>query len=272
MVEESTPPGRPPEPTGRPASLLGGERFRLSIGRVLARAIQAWFRILAPYSLLALLLSVPLFFPMLALATAAQEPGEDPHQTAAGWAAMLTGVLLGAGLVHTVLRHQQGEPVGFGEALLVGLRRLVPTVIVYLVSFLLAAMWFLTGLLGDFGYVLALGPFLVTLCALFVSVPVCVAERGVAEAVRRSLHLTRRNLGPIFALLFVYNVLNVSTTLLANVLMEVAGATTSVRLFVGGFLSILAFGLLAALQAVTYHELRTGKEGVDVSKLAAVFE
>lgn len=271
MVEESRTPGAP-SPIRRRTHSVRAEAFRLPIGEVVARSVRAWLRNLAPFFALAILLAALLYLPMLRLATASLEPGEDPANLAGSLAVMLPLVLLWGGLAHTIFRQEEGKRVGPAEALLASLRRVLPVLVVLVIETVLMSSWFLAGVIGPFGIALAFVPFVMTFCALFVAVPACVVEGGVVGAVRRSLFLTRNNRLPIFAVFFTYSCLHFGVAMVIGIGLVASRASTSAIELASNVLALAFFPLLVSIQTVTYQALRLGKEGVDVQALAAVFE
>jgi hypothetical protein len=115
-------------------------------------------------------------------------------------------------------------------------------------------------------------PLVILFLMCFVATPACVVERrGAFRSLGRSRALTKGHRWKIFGLILV---------VLIPALI-VAGLITAVLARLGSGVSPPVLSLIwtaiwpafyAILVAVTYHDLRVAKEGVDTEQIAAVFE
>lgn len=260
--EHASAEGRPSAgPPRRRPTLRGAHAYRLPVGSVLKRGLGIWIGNLLPFSIFALALGAPVFAGLYVVAVRLEF--ESPADMASAWTSMVTGALLSAGVAHVVFRQLQGERTSIGEAVSVGFRNLIPVIGVGL----------LVGILTILGTLACYVPGIIAQCAFFIAVPACVVERpGVIASMKRSLKLTDRNRLPIFGLFVSFNVMNLGAMLLLGVALGILEPSVRATTVAFGAVAILGSSLFAVLQAVAYHDLRLGKEGVDVSRLASVFE
>jgi hypothetical protein len=182
-------------------------------------------------------------------------------------------------MTYGVVQDLRGAPVSIGEAVTIAARRFLPLIGVGLsvgiLSFLAFIVFVLGGaLLAPAGLVLIIPGIIVVaiiMCMYFVVAPVCVAERaGVRASLSRSRFLTGGYRWQIFGAYILIAIFGAISSGIA------AGATSAV----GGIAAtIVGFGVQAifgafgaVLAAVLYYQLRVAKEGVDLAKIASVFE
>ncbi|HVJ51697.1 MAG TPA: glycerophosphoryl diester phosphodiesterase membrane domain-containing protein [Aliidongia sp.] len=170
------------------------------------------------------------------------------------------------GIIHATFQSLRGRPVTLRESLSLVTPRFRSILLASLLSTLLIAL----------GSILLLVPGIMLLARYFVVIPVCLIEGSNASAsLKRSAELTAGSRWKIFGLFLL-----MSLAVLLSVAVMVGVSTLSAR-WIGtnnadelvGFLiggALLAFS--AVLSAVTYHELRFAKEGVDGEQIAAVFD
>jgi hypothetical protein len=173
----------------------------------------------------------------------------------------LLGGILAAPIAYIVVMAMRGTPAPLAETIRQGLRRLVPSSLTSLVGFSLGAV-------ASF---LLLVPGIIVFSMLNVAVPAVVVERiGVFAALGRSRQLTRGYRASIFGAFVLWVAAYMFVQWLSGIFVNSAGGDAAVVLVWG--LDVL-FGAWAAVNAaVTYHDLRVGKEGVDTSELARVFD
>jgi hypothetical protein len=131
----------------------------------------------------------------------------------------------------------------------------------------------LSGLLTVLGAILFIVPGLVAAAGLFVAEAAAAAEPGTGPraSISRSWELTRGHRWGVLAVLLLFQAIPLAAILAASFVAEALPGTRGVQLG-GEVLAALALALQAVAAAVTYHGLRTEKEGVEVPTLAAVFE
>ena len=193
--------------------------------------------------------------------------------------AIVCGTIATGAMTYGVVQDLRGAPVSIGKAVTIAARRFLPLIGVGLsvgiLSFLAFIVFVLGGaLLAPAGLVLIIPGIIVVaiiMCMYFVVAPVCVAERaGVRASLSRSRFLTGGYRWQIFGAYILIAIFGAISSGIA------AGATSAV----GGIAAtIVGFGVQAifgafgaVLAAVLYYQLRVAKEGVDLAKIASVFE
>jgi hypothetical protein len=127
------------------------------------------------------------------------------------------------------------------------------------------------------GLVLLVAPGLVFAAGLWVAVPAAVAERwkGTSDALSRSWELTRSRRWKVLAVALVTVALAAGGAGVLSILVNVAadwGANPSVTAALDEVVVAIATSFIAIASAVSYHDLRVVREGMDGAELAAVFE
>jgi hypothetical protein len=178
---------------------------------------------------------------------------------------MVLGNLVAGAVTYSVVMRLSGQPVGALKALGKGLQRFFPVIAVGMVAQILIGL----------GFVALIVPGFIIMCALYVVIPAIVVERpGVFGALKRSSDLTSgyktQIMGAAFVIGFVWVVL-------FFILSLVTGGMSSNGLTLGyqitqWMLTMLTGAWAAAAAAVTYHDLRVGKDGVQVDELVSVFD
>jgi hypothetical protein len=129
------------------------------------------------------------------------------------------------------------------------------------------------------GWIL-LPPTAVVLCIFFVAAPMCVAERtGFVKSLWRSRLLTKGYRWQIFGTLLVILVPDIAVSAVARTaglwMLTYTGrliADHVVLLGASWVVETVFIAFLSVVTAVFYYELRVAKEGVDIAKIAGVFE
>jgi hypothetical protein len=118
----------------------------------------------------------------------------------------------------------------------------------------------------------------------FVATPACVVERlGVFRSLGRSAELTSGHYWSLFgmqlAILIPAIIIGSIASAVAPAIFGAAGAAalsasldTTLGQIVSSVWSAIWTAFYAVLIAVTYHDLRVAKEGVDTEQIADVFE
>ena len=122
------------------------------------------------------------------------------------------------------------------------------------------------------GTLLLIVPGIILWTMWYVAFPACVLEGiGPFEALSRSSFLTSGSRWKVLGLaLVIVLIIAVPGAILQSVLGLTLGWS---GLVIGAYVGRVLGGALAAIvAAVLYHELRVAKEGVDVDRIAAVFD
>ncbi|MCL2430269.1 MAG: MFS transporter [Alphaproteobacteria bacterium] len=236
-----------------------GDTF--SLAGVFSKAAAVYGRRFVPFIVLAVIVAVPRYVAVVAFETPARQPTLDATGFGLALLQSLTQLLATGAMMHGVIQELRGQRFSIVASILAALRRLVP---------MLGVAVCMTAAVAA-GAVLLLLPGIILACAFIVSIPACVAERtGVFESLSRSLFLTRGHRAQIFGVLLVYVV----------VVATAAALTAAVALWTGhtGFviaretLGVITGSFYGVVISVLYYQLRAAKEGVDLDKIAAVFE
>lgn len=233
-------------------------------GPVIAKSLALLRRHLLKFLLLSILAALPPL--LLAAYPAAVHRPLDPNYLAlALGSGLLTLFLLALcqpAILFGAFQTMRGRDFDLAEALGKAVERLAPVIGVSLLM--------LAAILA--GSLLLLVPGLVLWTMFMVAVPVCVVERlGPIGSLRRSAALTKGNRLRLFGLFLL---LLVGLTAL-RYLVDLVGVSIGGRLVAGifdvGFDALsTAFELVAI--AVVYHDLRVAKEGIDIERLASLFD
>jgi uncharacterized membrane protein len=106
----------------------------------------------------------------------------------------------------------------------------------------------------------------------FVAVAACVVERrGPFAAMGRSNQLTKGHRWKIFGLLILLILVSVLAALLIGLILTPLGSTI-LTFIVNVVWSAIWGAYYATAVAVSYHDLRVAKEGVDIEQIASVFD
>ena len=252
---------------------------KLDIGRVLTLGVGVLSKNAVPFFGLALVLAgLPgAYFQYWLLSVIGTEPALEDVLSMAFWWPIIGGVLasflsytlLQGALIGATVQHLSGRPVDLGRNVGGALTRIIPIILVSL----------LTGLCVVFGFLLLIVPGIIIYLVLIVSVPAMVAEqRGVLDSMSRSSDLTRGYRPMIFLFAFVLGIFNSMIsplfeaifTAIANALGPAAPAIYV--LSAGAAVSSALTGMIGAVMiAALYLELRRLKEGTSAETLVDVF-
>jgi hypothetical protein len=167
-----------------------------------------------------------------------------------------------ATLIYGVLQNIRGGPFNVGVSIHRALSRLIPVIGTAVCTFALVAI----------GFVLFAVPGFIFLTMYFVVIPVCVAESlGPTQSLGRSRELTKGYRWQIFAIYLVPAiVLGLCHVLLQRLGIRYGGIIG----YAAGIFLLSSIGgtYRMILDIVTYHDLRSAKEGLDIEHLAAVFD
>lgn len=237
-------------------------RRAFSVGNVLSRTFPIWVRNIIPFSILSVIVYLPLGIFLFAAAPDAEDT--DSILAYVGVYVLLLLVLqqvVSGALIYGVFQQLRGEPAGLGDCIRVGFARLLPVI----------AVGVLAGLLALLGLLLLIVPGIILACMYWVAVPVAVVEKpGVIAALKRSAQLTSGEKGSVFLVLFLLNVIQ---QVASKILDAVTGESGGYVAIATSLVLTIAFGMLSAVaSAVGYHDLRVSKEGVGIEDLVRVFE
>jgi hypothetical protein len=243
------------------------------MGRVFGRTFEVIGRNIALYlALSVVLVGLPtLVFQLLVPQMQNQNALRDAILTGSmgNWLGMialagLVGTLfryfLQATLVRATIEDLSDRRPNFGDCFSTGLAVVLPVIGIAIVSAVAIV----------FACLLLIVPGIMLAIAWSVAIPAKVAERtGVFDSLSRSRVLTKGHRWKIFWLLLLTAMLMgfIQGALVA----ALAAFGPTAGAFASAIVSAIAAAVMATLVATMYVELRTAKEGTDVSTLAAVF-
>jgi hypothetical protein len=249
--------------TSMRSALDAGEGFR--VGHVFSRAFDVLSRHFVMFLLLTAIPSLPYLFivggqrPTTAADFQHLGGGGGGLLLLLGW---LLSPIIQAIVLYGTFQDMRGKSFGFAESFRKGLARFFPIIG--------AAICFV--FMVFLGTILLVVPGFIFMSMYYVSIPACVVERaGPIASLKRSAELTR---GHRWKVLGVALVLALVGGIVAAIIGGVFGATGGlVFAAVGSFVWRTVYGAYSAIVlAVMYYELRVAKEGIDIDRLAAVFD
>jgi hypothetical protein len=244
------------------------------VGAVFGRSFELLFRDFGKFFGLSLIAWAP--FLLLTLVAGGAQPGLAAGVPPDGGAIaqyvlsvfgigllwMLLSVLCQAIILYGAFEQMRGKSFAVGESLKRGLARFFPILGVIL------CMAFGAG----FASILFFVPGIIVYLMWLVAVPVCIVEeRGPMASLGRSRELTRGSRWKLFGIVMVIAVASWLVQMIVQfVFLAAAGK------LLAALATFLCSALIAAyrsiLGAVVYHDLRVAREGVDIDRIAAVFD
>ena len=177
-------------------------------------------------------------------------------------AGVLTTPLATGAVVYGVFQHLRRRPAAFGDCLQVGMRSIFPVLGVAI----------LQGLAISFGLMLCIIPGFFVMVMFYVAIPVAVEERtGAIGAMRRSVELTEGCRMQIFGVVASLAGLNYGVNQLLSILSPEEGFG-GVTILMSATTNVFLTALTATASAVTYYQLRSMKESINIDEIATVFD
>ena len=237
--------------------------FRL--GDAFGKSFGMFGRHFVTVFVLTVIANIPNYVFQWAFVSPPPTPGALPEFNPWAFLAIPVGIVCNTiatgAITYGVVQDLRDGQVSIGEAIAAAARRFLPMFGVALVVSILLLL----------GFVLLLVPGLIVSCMYFVAMPVCMAERaGVGASLKRSRFLTKGHRWQIFGayiLVVILALIIVGAFVGARSIIGASGATIfqdAVNAVFGAFIAVLA--------AVFYYQLRVAKEGVDLAKIASVFD
>jgi uncharacterized membrane protein len=235
------------------------------VGRVLNRSVAVLLRNLLPFFLVTVIAYLP-FIVMERAQVAAQQARDVTLILILSGVSFIVMLLLSmlsqAVILQAAFQDMRRQPVNVTESLKVGLRRFFPVI----------ALALLMGLLLVLGFMLLVVPGFIFYTMWFVALPICVVERlGPVKSLGRSQQLTKGHRWKIFGLLLLLMIFSAIVTGTVEFVLYAAGGDI-VALIGKLIVTALWAAFSSVVIAVTYHDLRVAKEGIDIEQIAAVFD
>lgn len=243
------------------------ENFR--IGQLFGRSFGILRRNALVFALLGALAALPNLLPHLwrLRVQYGLKPGEiliwtDPGHPGLQFLGFLLSLCVEAVVVYGAFQDMRGNKVRLGESLRVGLSRILPVIVASIG----------VGAMIGLGVLLLVIPGLIAMAMLYVTIPVCVVERlGPFKSMERSAWLTKGHRWKVFGIALMPAL--IGAVVIAVISVALWPLTESLALAIGRFLcEAFLVAYQAILAVVTYHDLRVAKEGVDIDRIAAVFD
>ena len=236
------------------------------VGQIIGRTFGVLGRHIVPFSIMTAIPLAP--FVLLGFLLVEDRPTANNVMSFAligAAAGLLYGVLFlitQAVILFGTFQDMRGKPVRFGESVTKGLARFLPIIGV--------AICALLALIA--GFILFVIPGVMLMLAFYVAIPVCVVEGcGPVDSLKRSAALTKGHRGKLLGILLLVGIIGAICSAVISAILGVVGGT--LVLGIGRFIWQAVFGAFTAvLTAVIYHDLRAAKEGIDVERMAAVFD
>jgi hypothetical protein len=172
---------------------------------------------------------------------------------------IVCGTIANGAMTYGVVQDLRGGAVSIGEAVATAARRFLPMIGVALSISVLATL----------GFVLLSVPGFMIMCAFFVAAPVCIAEKsGIRASLSRSRFLTRGHRWQIFG---TYILISIIEAIVGEIVARITGDPTGPAIVSCGVQAVFG-AFMAVIAAVFYCQLRVAKEGVDLAKIASVFD
>jgi hypothetical protein len=242
--------------------VMADETFSLAV--VFRKAFAVYIRRFVPFVILTVIASIPDYVTIFAIPAPGLTRTSNPTW---GWfivanvVAMVTSSLVGAAVTYGVVQDLRGRAFSVGGSLLVALRRLLP----------ILGVSFCTMIAFVLGLMLLVVPGVIFICMFSVSPHACVVERtGVFASLSRSRFLTKGRRWQGFGLFLLMMIVAAAGELIAETVFAPTGRSGS--LIAGQVFAAILGAFNGVLLSVFYFQLRIAKEGVDIDKIASVFD
>jgi hypothetical protein len=239
--------------------------FRLA--DVFSKAVTIYGRRFGPFIVLTVLAQIPQYLTAFAIGT--PDAGSARAVSAASASAGALSILVSAvcssiasgAIIYGVVQELRGRVFSVADSIQIAVRRLLPIVGVAIC----------TSILIGLGAVLLIVPGLMVACMYYVSIPACVTEQtGVFKSMSRSAFLTKGYRWQVFGMFLLI----VGGGLVLGLIVGLVFALTGkVGLEIASqAMSAIVSAFNGVIVGVFYYQLRVAKEGVDIDKIASVFD
>jgi hypothetical protein len=241
--------------------------FRLA--DVFSKSFAVYGRRFVPFIVLTIIASIPIYLLIFLVGTPTRIATADPADLAASMgpavilalANVVTKSLASGAVMYGVVQELRGRAFSVGDSLQIALRRFLPIV----------GIAICTSIVVMLGTILLIVPGLMLLCMFYVSTPVCVAEQtGVFTSMSRSRFLTKGHRWQVFGMILVIGVGAFALGAIVGVSLAWAGPT--IAQIANSAVSAIVDAFGGVLMGVLYYQLRVAKEGIDINKIAGVFD
>jgi hypothetical protein len=240
--------------------------FRLA--DVFSKSFAIYSRRFVPFIILTVIASIPDYIAVLTLAGSARGPAAGEFSGAQAVLVlvnMATKSLASAAVIYGVVQELRGRAFSVSDSIRIALSRILT----------ILGVTFCAAIAIGLGSLLLAVPGLMLLCRYYVAAPVCVAERtGVFESLGRSAFLTKGYRWQVFGTIMLLGIVGIVLSLvLSGIFGAVFAMTGSIAFLVASqALGAVLGSFYGVIVSVFYYELRVAKEGVDIEKIASVFD
>lgn len=227
---------------------------------VFSKALAIYGRRFGPFIVLTVIAQIPLYVAAFMI----RIPTSGPASTASAVFSLLNMVcssIASGAIIYGVVQELRGRVFSIANSIQIALHRILPIIGVAIC----------TGILTFLGSILLLVPGMIVACMYYVSMPACVAERtGVFESMSRSAFLTKGYRWQVFGMFLLIVVGGLILGAIVGLVFAFTGrvglqvASQAMKAVVGSFYGVIV--------GVFYYQLRVAKEGVDIDKIASVFD
>jgi hypothetical protein len=236
--------------------------FRLA--DVFSKAFAIFGRRFGPFVVLTVMAQIPLYVVAFSIGTLTS--GRASAANAGPFAVlsllnMVCSSIASGAIIYGVVQELRGRVFSIADSIQIAIRRFLPIVGVAIC----------TGILTSLGAILLVVPGIIIACINYVSMPVCVAEQtGVYASMSRSAFLTKGYRWQVCGMFLLIVVGGFILSTIAGLVFAFTGrvglevASQAMKAVVGAFYGVIV--------GVFYYQLRVAKEGVDIDKIASVFD
>jgi hypothetical protein len=236
--------------------------FRLA--DVFGKAVAIYGRRFVPFIILTVIASIPDYIALWAIGVPNERPDAVsfiPGRIGLNLVDFATRSLASGAVIYGVVQDLRGRAFSVADSIQIALGRFFP----------MLGVAMCTTLAVGFGFVLLIVPGIILACMYYVAMPACVAERvGVFASMSRSSFLTRGYRWQVFGMFLLILVGGIVLGAILGMVFALSGR-------IGLLISTQALGAIISsfngvLVSVFYYELRVAREGIDIDKIASVFD
>lgn len=232
--------------------------FRLA--DVFSKAVTIYGRRFGPFIVLTVLAQIPQYLTVFVIGAPPAGSFDAVRAVSLLVSTVCSSIASGA-IIYGVVQELRGRVFSIADSIQIALHRFLPMIGVAIC----------TSILIGLASILLIFPGLMVACAYYVSMPACVAERtGVFESMSRSAFLTKGYRWQVFGMFLLIAVGGVILGLIVGLIFAFTGkvgleiAAQAMNAIVSAFNGVIV--------GVFYYQLRVAKEGVDIDKIASVFD
>jgi hypothetical protein len=232
------------------------------VGAVISRSLSVLSRHFLTFFIVTLIAFSPVILLRQVSETAATDVVQALITLGVGFVLLMVLSMLSTAIIlHGAFQDMRKRPINLLESLKVAFRRFLPLIVLAVLESVLLVL----------GIILLVVPGVILYTMWLVAVAACVVERtGPWRSLRRSQELTKGHRWKIFGLFLLLVLLSMISPLLQLLLNVTVGETAA--LIGNAIWTAIGSAFSSVLLAVTYHDLRVAKEGIDIEQIASVFD